>query len=1091
MHRASGSDQLADGLAELLRDPLSDPFAQELVLVPAKGVERWLSQRLSHRLGHGEGREDGVCAGVVFRSPGSLVAQVLGTRDHDVWAPDQLAWPLLRVIDEVAGEPWARVLSEHLGHGVDDEEEAQLRRGRRYAVARRLAGLFAAYAVQRPQLLSDWESGGSGDGAGGRLELDLAWQPHLWRRLLQEVGEPSPVARHVHAVQSLRAGTLELELPERLSLFGHTWLSRTEAELLQALGEQRDVHLWMPHPSEALWQSLLDASPPVWRRDDHSHVGIPHPLLAAMGRDVRETEAVLLGVGAAGGRALPAPDRPATVLGHLQGDIAANRVPSPSGLVDASVQVHACHGPARQVEVLREVLLGLLADDPSLEPRDILVMCPDIETYAPLITGAFGLGEAVAGSHPGHRLRVMLADRSPTQTNPLLGVLAKLLDLSDGRAEASRVLDLLATEPVRRRFGFTEDHLETITRWVTRSGVRWAWDQGGRERYGLAAFQQNTWRFGLDRVLTGVALSDDSHLWLGPTLPLDDVSTTDIALAGRLAEAVDRLQALTAQLTGTHPVGHWLRVLREGVVQLADVPRGEEWQIAQLHRELAGLAGAGVAGAEGHDGGPEESLLELRLPDVRALLDSKLGGRPTRANFRTGTLTVCTMTPMRSVPHRVVCLLGVDDGVFPRGGTIDGDDVLARLPMVGERDLRSQDRQLFLDAILAAGDHLVITYTGFSEATGQRRPPAVPVREFLDVAARTTTGEIEREHRSQAFHPDYLSAPAPFSFDPDAASAARAAAAPRSAPVPLHELDLGPAPRGDIELRDLIDTVTSPVRAFLRRRLELDLPREQDEVADSMPVSLDGLQTWQVGDRILQEFLLGRSLDDALQMEWRRGTMPPGRFGWKQIQDVARCAGPLAEMFESSTQGVPARVREISVDLGDGRRLVGGVPGLYDHRLVRVGYSRLKAKHRLEAWVSLVALAAAAPGPWVSRAIGRAAQGDAPARATYSAPEDPSQVLRDLVALHDLALTRVLPLTADAGLACERTRTSSRPAWMVERDLQDLWRQDNRAVELQVAWGRRPTWQDLTAAPALESGQHLYGELSQRLWAPALASEVE
>ena len=1082
LHRATRADQLVEGLADLLRNPLPDPFTQELVLVPAKGIERWLSQRLSHRLGHGEDREDGVCAGVQFRSPASLMGQVLGTRDRDVWAPDQLAWPLLRVIDGIADEPWARVLSEHLGHGfAEDDVEGQLRRGRRYAVARRLAGLFADYALQRPQLLADWEAGGSGDGAGGRLELDLAWQPHLWRRLLTEVGEPSPVVRHQSAVQALRTGGLALELPARLSLFGHTWLSVTEAELLRALGEQRDVHVWMPHPSEALWQSLLTASPPVWRREDHSHVGIEHPLLAAMGRDVRETEGVLLAVGATDAGAAQSDVVPTTVLHHLQADVAANRAPRSSRVEDSSVQVHACHGPSRQVEVLREVILGLLTDHPDLEPRDILVMCPDIETYAPLITGAFGLGEAVAGSHPGHRLRVMLADRSPTQTNPLLGVLAKLLDLADGRAEASRVLDLLASDAVRRRFGFSEDNLEIINRWTTRAGVRWAWDATGRERYGLAAFQQNTWRFGLDRVLTGVALSDDSHLWLGPTLPLDDVSTIDISLAGRLAEAVDRLQALTSRLSGTHPVEHWMQVLGQGVEGLADVPPGEEWQVAQLHRELAALTGSSQG----------RTPLELRLPDVRAMLDSRLAGRPTRANFRTGTLTVCTMTPMRSVPHRVVCLLGVDDGVFPRGGSIDGDDVLARLPMVGERDVRSQDRQLFLDAVMAARDHLVITYTGFHEATGQRRPPAVPVREFLDVVAQTTTATVEHDHRSQAFHPDYLAGPAPFSFDPDAAAAARAAAGTRTRPVPLHELDLGPAHTTDIALSDLVDTVTSPVRAFLRRRLELDLPREQDEVADSMPVSLDGLETWQVGDRILQEFLRGRTLDDALQMEWRRGTMPPGRFGWKQTQDIARCAGPLAEMFESSTQGAPARVREISVDLGDGRRLVGGVAGLYDTRLVRVGYSRLRAKHRLEAWVSLVALAAAGPGPWVSRAIGRAAKGDAPSRATYSAPEDPLGVLRELVALHDLALTRVLPLAADIGRLCAQAATSSRPKWMVERELQDAWRQDNRAVELQVAWGRRPSWADLTTAPAEGSAPHLFGELAERLWLPALKAEVE
>src|SRR6478672_5714916 len=161
VHRAERTDLLADGLGALLATPLPDPFAQELVLVPARGVERWLSQRLSHRLGPAEGRGDGVCAGVQFRSPASLVAQLLDTREQDPWAPDQLAWPLLRVIDAVAGEPWARVLSEHLGHGVP-EDEGLLRRGRRYAVARRLAGLFASYALQRPQLLEDWETGGSG-----------------------------------------------------------------------------------------------------------------------------------------------------------------------------------------------------------------------------------------------------------------------------------------------------------------------------------------------------------------------------------------------------------------------------------------------------------------------------------------------------------------------------------------------------------------------------------------------------------------------------------------------------------------------------------------------------------------------------------------------------------------------------------------------------------------------------------------------------------------------------------------------------------------------------------------------------------------
>ena len=178
---------------------------------------------------------------------------------------------------------------------------------------------------------------------------------------------------------------------------------------------------------------------------------------------------------------------------------------------DRSVQVHACHGVARQVDVLREVLLGLLADDPTLEPRDVLVMCPDIETYAPLIEAGFGLGEVVGDSgHPAHRLRVRLADRSPVQTNPLLGVAAALLDLAGGRAPATQVLDLARAEPVRRRFGFSDDDLEQLDTWARESGVRWAFDAEHRADFGLGRYVANTWEFGLDRLLTGVALSDDS-----------------------------------------------------------------------------------------------------------------------------------------------------------------------------------------------------------------------------------------------------------------------------------------------------------------------------------------------------------------------------------------------------------------------------------------------------------------------------------------------------------------------------------------------------------------------------------------------------
>jgi exodeoxyribonuclease V gamma subunit len=325
------------------------------------------------------------------------------------------------------------------------------------------------------------------------------------------------------------------------------------------------------------------------------------------------------------------PPDPTTLLGWLQQDIAANTTVDPSRRElredDASVQVHACHGPARQVEVLREVVLGLLADDPTLEPRDVLVMCPDIEAYAPLITAAFGMA-AVSDDggehHPGHQLRVMLADRALTQTNPLLAVVSQLLDIAGGRAEASRVLDLLASDPVRRRFGFTENDLETITGWVQSAGIRWSFDEHHRGEFGLADYVQNTWRFGLDRILAGVAVSDDAQRYYETTLPLDDVPSTSIDLAGRLAECIERLRRVTDDLAGEHPVDHWLEAIRTGVDELTDVSRDDEWQRGQLRRELTALAVD--PGAQG---------TRVRLSDVRALMGERVAGGAPPPHIRT------------------------------------------------------------------------------------------------------------------------------------------------------------------------------------------------------------------------------------------------------------------------------------------------------------------------------------------------------------------------------------------------------------------------------------------------------------------------
>lgn len=1107
VHRAERTDLLADGLGELLLTPLADPFAREVVVVPARGVERWLTQRLSHRLGVGPRGGDGVCAGVDFASPHSLVALLLGKERDDPWDPDRLVWPLLSVIDASLGEPWCAALTEHLGHGDADD----LRRNRRYSVARRLAGHLASYAVQRPRLVTDWREGRDTDGTGGPLDADLLWQPELWRRLLAEVGAPPPDVRHAATLASLRGGGAELDLPPRLSLFGHTRISRSEAELLAALAELRDVHLWLPQVSATLWDALADVSSagPVPRDEDPSTELVAHPLLASLGRDARELQRTLGGLGAVDDGALAAtrperPELPETMLGWLQHDLrhdvapdAAARAARVRPSTDRSVQVHACHGPVRQVDVLREVLVGLLDDDPTLEPRDILVMCPDIEAYAPLISAAFGLAgvtEEDAG-HPGHLLRVRLADRSLAATNPLLRLAATLVELAGGRLTATQVLDLAGEEPVRLRFGFTDDELDRLTRWVSEAGIRWGLDLAHRGRYGLG-LASNTWRFGLDRVLLGAAMSGDEHRYAGGVLPIDDVGSGDLDLAGRFTELLDRLNTFVRAAEAAVTVTDWVGALTRAVTTLTRTLPTEAWRTAQFERELARI---GVAGDDG---------TVLRLSDVRTLLAQRLGGRPTRSNFRTGTLTVCTMVPMRSVPHRVVALVGLDDGVFPRTGVPDGDDVLSRRPVTGERDIRSEDRQLLLDAVLAATETLVITYTGAGEHTGSPKPPAVPLGELLDtldVTAAEPADDLHVHHPLQPFDArnlvaDELAPGRPFSFDRAALLGAQAARRPRVEVGPLLTEPLSAEPLTEVSLDDLKRFFAHPVRAFLRNRLGLSTVLSADEASDGIPIDLDALEKWGVGDRLVTDVLAGHDPQAAMTAEQLRGLLPPGRLGERQLSEVTRVVQPIVVKALELRRGTP-RTLDVDIDVA-GVRVTGTVSSVFGNDLVTVTYSTLAAKQRFSAWIDLLALSAGHPDEsWRSHAVGRFRSG---AQRALAGPLDhrAGELLGDLVDVYRRGLREPLPIPVKTALAYAeesarlRMGADARPderaakAWVTDPfndfgilgEDADSWHGR--------AFGERAAYSCLTGVPrddeAWNDEPHRLGQYSWRLWSPLL-----
>jgi exodeoxyribonuclease V gamma subunit len=1148
-HRSSRGDLLVDQLAHMLAVASGDPFSPEIVAVPSRGVERWLTQRLSGSLGASEGRHDGVCANVEFPFPAALVGGALAAAsginaDTDPWQPDRAVWPLLDVVEDALDEPWLRTLAAHLGRR-DGAGGLPADSSRRWASIRHLADLYDRYGVHRPSLIRSWAAGDDVDAEGNELPSDFVWQAILWRRVREHLGVPSPAERLIPACAALRNSADLVDLPARVSVFGLTRLSASYLDVLGALAAHREVHLWLLHPSQVRWERSMPGvrgrSIGPRRRDLGAELG-GHPLLNAWGRDAAEMQQVLSSLDApsATEESFPVTVHPDSLLGRVQADIRADRdsrshdglPPTVLAPDDRSLQVHACHGRARQVEVLREVILGLLEDDPTLEPRDIIVMCPDIDTFAPLISATFGPGQDIAGRD----LHVRLADRSLRQTNPVLTVISDLLELASGRISASALIDFAGAAPVRRRFGFDDDDLSRIEDWVRASGVRWGLDAADRQRYKLGAIATGTWQAGLDRLLLGVAMSEDDLRVFHGVLPFDDLGSGEVELVGRLSELVDRLAAAIDRFRrpadgqegadgrdgadgrewdGRQSLDHWLAAISAAADDLTATEPGEGAQRHELQAVLQALVSdAGV--------GDRNRPPRLSLGEVRSLLARRLEGRPTRANFRTGHLTMCTLVPMRSVPHRVVCLLGLDDGVFPRHPAIDGDDLLERDPWTGDRDARTEDRQLLLDALLAATEHLIITYAGRSERTNALRPPAVPVGELLEVVdamAVTHCGDPARaqvvvEHPLQSwdarnFVAGGIAGERPWSFDRIALGGARAASGPRSA-VPAFGAELSADRTVDpIELDDLVRFVQHPAKAFLQQRLGLRLPEEGEDAADVLPIDLVGLPRWQIGDRLLAARLAGADRDACRAAEMARGTLPPWRLGEEAITPLLDDVDALVDVAGRQAEALSAL--DVTIDLGR-RTVVGTVPDLLGDELCTVTFSNLGPKHRLAAWVRLLALSAADPDrPWRARSVGRGPRRTVTSRVVGPLGADPAlrhaeavAELSAIVDLYDRGRRGPLPLfcrTSEAWASAARRGRSplgaARRLWVTEAG--SAIPSEDRDMAHRLVYDGVATFEDLVSMipSADESGPGWapeeptrVGRLARRLWDPLLAREM-
>ena len=564
----------------------------------------------------------------------------------------------------------------------------------------------------------------------------------------------------------------------------------------------------------------------------------------------------------------------------------------------------------------------------------------------------------------------------------------------------------------------------------------------------------------MDRLLTGVFASDRTVGSIGGLTPVTGLEGGDLDAAGRLAEIVNRLSWFQRRAAERLAASQWKTLLIDVVELLGDLEWGLEWQRIDLHRDLEDL----FAGAT-----PTDEPL-LGISDVRALLAPLTATRPSNVNHRTGDLTVCTLMPMRSVPHRVICLMGMDDERFPRNPARDGDDLLALHPVLGSGDPTSEDRQLLLDAVLAASDQLIITFSGRDEYSNAPLPPAVPIAELLeeiDAMVDTESGAlasevIRTEHPLQAFDPMNFTDGAlirdrPWGFDPHMLGGARALLTPSAPAFQPVSSPFAPATGGVLALSDLITFFAHPIKTFVETRLGIRLPDRNEPRSDTIPLELNHLQKWAVGDRLLSGALAGYDRADILATLVGSRQFPVGSLAAKDVDDVIAQVDVLMTAFEQEGfSRRPPISRRVDISFDGLPRVVGVVGSIIDDTVTKARYSNVRPKNLLSLYIELLALAATHPETaWQARLLGRneeALPDITTLRSTSGTREERlawgQTGLEILIDLYSRGMTEPIPLFERSSylLASKARPSDIKKAWDIRKAWEDGYDQGHQVT---------------------------------------------
>jgi exodeoxyribonuclease V gamma subunit len=950
------------------------PLQSETFLVQSNGIAQWLKLALAEKRSE-NGREGGlgIAAGMDFLFPARFIWQAYRAVLPDGDVPEQspfdkrrLVWRLYRLLPELvvtdeAFNPLARFLD-----GSDTDLRA-------FQLAEKVADLFDQYQVFRADWLAAWEQGRdvvfSTRNGEKPIEQETRWQPMLWRKLVEDTGAEAHTSRsQIHTRfmkqgQQLAAPSHPSRLPKRIVVFGVSSLPRQALEALYVLSRFSQVVLCVHNPSQFYWADIVSdrellkaerkrgaSHPTLSQIDDadqlHQHA---NPLLAAWGKQGRDYIRLLDEFDNPDEyrSSFQTPDQKIDIfsehgagqttclLHQLQNDI-YNLTPlqeirdeqrkldlsqeQPLGAegslsADDSVAFHNAHSPQREVEILHDQLLAAFNADDTLRPRDIMVMVPDINVYAPHIQAVFGRYTAGRKRH----IPFTISDQGQRNHEPVLIALETLMSLPRHRFGASEIISLLEVPGIRDRFEITEEEIPLARRWVEGANIRWGLHGAHRESLELPAdLDRNTWQSGLRSMLLGYGMGDDEP-WAG-VQPYGEIGGLQASLAGRLGDFVYRLEKVWQDLQASRTPQQWEALFAAMLEQFFHKVEGHDLLLLnrfrrQLEQWLEDTLAAGL----------EHQLLPLNI--VKDVLLDGLDEGGLNQRFLAGKVNFATLMPMRAIPFRTVCLLGMNDGDYPRSRPPVDFDLMAQDYRPGDRSRREDDRYLFLEAMLSAREQLYISWVGRSIRDDSPRPPSVLVGQLQDHLNGlwqlpgqpdvAVTDALTTCHPLQPFSRDYFPqsrhARSLFTYEHEWRSAHGTVSTDAQQQALAYQ-----QPEEPITLNDLSGFLKKPIDTFYQRRLQVRFEDVEDDDTDTENFDLNGLDRWRLDTELIEQGLLKASSEEDLEQRLkttldcmaRRGDLGMGTTERRLRNELSGRLPNLFERYQSALAEWPEEVGE-------------------------------------------------------------------------------------------------------------------------------------------------------------------------------------